>query len=119
MNSPRRFGIRHTLDPVHTGLELQLGERAAAFDLGDDLLVSAHRAVTCSDDLGLPALAGSVALIHAEQITGEQGRLVTAGSGADFKDDVAVVHCVLRQKGDAQVLFYRSPPRFELRLFAL
>jgi hypothetical protein len=82
---------------VHAGFEFELGERATAADFGDDFLVAAHRAVACGHDLDLPALIGGVALVHAEQIAGEQRRLVAAGAGADFENDVALVHGVLGQ----------------------
>jgi hypothetical protein len=41
---------------------------------------------------------GGVALVHAEQVAGEQRRLVAAGAGADFEDGVALVHRVLGQQ---------------------
>src|ERR1700757_4248598 len=44
------------------------------------------------------------ALIHPEQVAGEQRRLVAAGAGADFQHDVAIVHGVFRQKRDADLL---------------
>ena len=50
------------------------------------------------DDLGLPALLGGVALVHPEQVAGEQRGLVAAGAGADFQDHVALVHRVLRHE---------------------
>ena len=39
---PGAFGVRHALHAMHAGFELQLGERAAALDLGDDFLVAAE-----------------------------------------------------------------------------
>ena len=50
-----------------------------------------------------PWLAG-VALIHAEQIAGEQRRLVAAGAAADFEDDGLFVGLVLGQQQDADGL---------------
>ena len=41
------FSRRNPLYPVHAGFVLELGERAAAADLGDDLLISTHRAFAC------------------------------------------------------------------------
>ena len=44
------------------------------------------------------------ALIHPEQVAGEQGGLVAAGAGADFQHHVALVHGVLGQQRDANLL---------------
>ena len=114
-----RFGVGHALHAVHAGFEFELGEGAAAADFGDDLLEAAHRAFAGGHDLDLPALLGGVALVHAEQIAGEQRRLVAAGAGADFEDDVALVHRVLGEEREPQLLFERRAPRFELRPFRL
>ena len=113
------LGIGHALHAVHAGFEFELGERAAAADLGDDFLEAAHRAFARGHHLDLPALLGGVALVHAEQIAGEQRRLVAAGAGADFENDVALVHRVLGKEREAQLLFERRAPRFELRPFRL
>ena len=110
-----RLGIGHALHPMHARFEFQLGKRAAAADLGDDFLVAAHRAFARGDDLDLPALLGGIALVHAEQIAGEQRSLVAAGAGADFQHDVALVHRVLGQERETQLLFQRRAPGLELR----
>ncbi len=39
-----------------------------------------------------------VALVHAEQVAGEQRRLLAAGAGAEFEDGVLLVGLVLRQE---------------------
>ena len=46
---PVRLGVGHALHAVHAGLELQLGEGAAAADFGDDFLVAAHGAFAGGD----------------------------------------------------------------------
>ena len=92
---PLRFGRRHALHAVHAGLELQLGEDALARHAGDDFLVAAGVAFAGRHDLHAPALSGGVALVHAEEVAGEQRRLVAAGAGADFKDGVLLVGGVL------------------------
>ena len=61
------------------------------------------RAFAGRHHLGLPALLGGIALVHAEQVAGEQRGLVAAGAGADFEDDVALVHRVLRQQREADL----------------
>ena len=104
----RAFGVGHALHAVHAGFEFQLGEGAAAADLGDDFLVAAHGAFARGDHLDLPALLGGVALVHAEQIAREQRRLIAAGAGADFEDDVALVHRVLGQERKPDLLLERD-----------
>ena len=83
-------------------LELQPGEHAAARDRGDRLLVRRRcRSRESSMTSKRQPLLGGIALVHAEQIGGEQRRLVAAGAGADFQDGVALVGRVLRQQHDA------------------
>ena len=53
------------------------------------------------------------ALVHPEQIAGEQGGLVAAGAGADFQHDVAVVHGVLGQQRDADLLLQLDAARLQ------
>jgi hypothetical protein len=84
-----------------------------------DLFKAPHRALARGHDLDLPALLGGVALVHAEQIAGEQRRLVAACAGADFEYDVALVHGVLGKERQTQPLFERRPSRFKLGLFRL
>ncbi len=60
-----------------------------ARDLGDHLLVAAHRPLALGDGLDPPALEGGVALVHAVEVSGEERGLVAAGAGADFEDDAA------------------------------
>src|ERR1700682_3397531 len=90
-------GVAHALHPVHAVFEFQLCKGAAATHLGDDFLEAAHGAFAGGDHLDLPALQACKTLIHPEQVAGEQGGLVAAGAGADFQDDVAIVHGVLGQ----------------------
>ena len=116
MDAARRLGVGHALHAVHAGFELELRECAAAADFGDDFLEAAHRTFIRRDDLDLPALLGGVALVHAEQVAGEHRRLVAAGAGADFKDDVALVHRVLGQQRETKLLLQRRAARLQLRL---
>src|SRR4029077_14487215 len=58
-----RFGVGHALHAVHAGLELQPGERPAAFDLGDDFLEAALGALGEGKDFGGPALPRRTALV--------------------------------------------------------
>ncbi len=115
---PERLGVGNALHAVDARLEFQLGEGAAAAHLGDDLLVAADRAFAGGDHLDLPALLGGIALVHPEQMAGEQRGLVAAGPGADLENDVALVHRVLRQQRQADLLLERGAARFERGLLA-
>src|SRR5690606_41842595 len=57
----------------------------------DDLLVAANIAFARRHQLDSPAPGGGIAFVHAEQIAGKQGRLVSARSGADLEDRIAAV----------------------------
>ena len=71
---------------------------------GDDFLEAPHGAFAGGNHLDLPALQGREALVHPEQVAGEQRGLVAAGAGADFQHHVAVVHGVLGQQRHADLL---------------
>ena len=109
------FGVRHALHAMHAGFEFQFRERAAPADLGDDFLEAADAAGAFGHDFGFPALLGGVALIHAEQDAGEQRGLVAAGAGADFENDVAVIHRILRNEMDADLLLELVAARLQRR----
>ena len=104
VNAALRLGVGHALHAMHAGFEFQFGERAAAPDFGDDFLEAAHGAFAGGDHLDLPALQAGEALIHPEQVAGEQRGLVAAGAGADFQHHVAVVHGILGQQRHADLL---------------
>ena len=67
-------------------------------DVGDDFLVAAGLALALRQHLDLPAVEVGIALVHAEEIAGEQRRLVAAGAGADFEDGALLVGGVLGQQ---------------------
>ena len=104
VDAARRLGVGHALHAMDAGFELEPREGAAAPDLGDDFLEAALGALARGQKLGLPAMVGGIALVHAVEIAGEQRGLVAAGAGADFEDDVALVHRVLGQEGEPDVL---------------
>jgi hypothetical protein len=54
-------------------------------------LKAAEVGFAARNDLHLPALALGIAGVHAEQVAGEQRRLVAAGAGTDFEEQVALV----------------------------
>ena len=101
------LGRRHALHAVHAGFEFQMREDALARDGGDDFLVAADLALAGREHLDLPAVRGGIALVHAEQVAGEQRRLVAAGAGADFEDGVLLVGGILRQQQELDVVLQR------------
>ena len=104
VDAPRGLGVGHPLDPVHAALEFQPREDAAALDLGHDLLEAAGRALALRDDLDLPALELGIAGVHAQQVAGEERRLVAAGAGPHLEDRALLVGLVARQEQDLQAL---------------
>ena len=92
------LGDRHALHPVHAALELQPGPRGlarlgvpAGLDRDAHVLVAAEVGLGGVEHLGAPAAALGVAQVHAQQVAGEQGRLLAALPRLDLEDDVPVV----------------------------
>ena len=107
-----RLGLRHALHAMAAGFELELRVRALPGDARDHLLVAAQLRGALGDQLDLPALALGVARVHAEQVAGEERRLVAAGAGAHLEEQVAVVVRVARQQRLLQLgleLLHRAP----------
>lgn len=67
------------------------------------------------DDLGLPALALGVAQVHADEIAGEQRRLLAALTRLDLHDHVFLVRGVTRDEQVVQPLGELLALRGELR----
>ena len=108
------FGRRHALDAVDAALVLQLAVDALALDRRDGFLDAADAGLAERHHLELPALALGEAAVHAEQLAGKERRLVAAGAGADFEQDVLLVVGILRQQQDAHLLEQRRLPRLEI-----
>ena len=98
MDAALGLSIRHALHAVRAGLEFQMSVHIAPFDAGDDLLVAAVFTGALTENLHPPALRFGVAGIHAEEIAGEDRRLITARAGAHFQEDVATVLLVAGQQ---------------------
>src|SRR5579883_2750014 len=113
VNAARAFRVGHALHAVHARFELELGEGAAALHFSDDLLVAADRAFARRDHLDFPTLPGCIALVHAEQVAGEQRGLIAAGPGANFQNYVALVHGVLGQERHPDLLLDGGTARFK------
>ena len=61
----------------------------------------------------VPATTLGVAQIHAEQVTGEDRRLVAAGAGAHFEIQVCLVARILRQQQQLQLTVEVEQPLFQ------
>ncbi len=84
---------------------LSLANTPAPGDVGDDFLEAADVRGIHADRLDPPALLGRIALVHAEQVGGEQSRLVAPGPGADFEHRRAHVGGIARQQRDRERAF--------------
>jgi len=102
------LGDWHTLHAVHAAFVLQARKRPVAAHLEHDLLVAAHASFVRAEHFDLPALLLGVARIHAEQVAGEDARLVAARPSANLDDDVFGVARVFRQQHPPQPVFERG-----------
>ena len=75
------------LDPVPAGLELQMPERPVAAHPEAGLAEPAKLGGDEFQGLELPAHDLGVPAVHLHEVSGEQGGLVAAGSGADLHDE--------------------------------
>ena len=64
--------------------------------------------------LAAPALQVGIALVHAEQVAGEQRRLVAAGAGADLEDGALLVVGVLGQQQEPDLTLQLGQPASQL-----
>ena len=96
------LGRGHPLHAVHAAFELEPGKDARPGDRGDRFLVSADLGRAGRDQLEAPALRFGEALVHAQQVAGEQRRLIAAGAGADLEHRRAIVDRIARQQPDRQ-----------------
>src|SRR5882672_4827777 len=106
------LGLRSgdSLDAVAAGFEFEPGVRALPDDAGDDLLVAPDIPRRFGYHLHLPTLALRVARIHTEQVTSEERRFVSSGSGTDLEEDIALIVRILRQEQLLQLRFERGEP---------
>ncbi|EKD59702.1 MAG: hypothetical protein ACD_54C01183G0001 [uncultured bacterium] len=117
MHPALRLGFRHALHTVHAGFEFQLGEDTFALDVNRDILDAAKFAVLLFENLEGPAHFFGIALIHPQQISGEQRGFIATRAGADFEDRRAGVGGVFRQKRNLQPRFHFRDAGFQARQF--
>ena len=95
--------MRHPLYAVHAGLAPQQAEGLGAADRHDRLLDPSQRAIAERHRLPAQAVTLGVALVHAEQVGGEQRRFVASGACPDLHDGVAIVVRVPRDQQRLQL----------------
>ena len=86
---------------------LRRREGAVALDDRRDGLDPSDAGVVAVHDLDLPAAPLGVALVHPEELGGEERGLVAAGAGADLQEDVAGVVRVPGEQEDLELLLDR------------
>ncbi len=96
-----------------------MGEDALPLDAGCRLPDPAEIGLAQRQDLEPPAPQIRVALVHAEQVPGEERRLLAAGAGADLEDGALLVRRVPRQQQHPQPLLQRRQPFRQLRPLGL
>ena len=74
-----------------------------------DLAVAAVLAAALRQDLDAPAPALGIARIHAEQVAGEDRRLVAARRGADLEEHIVVVERIGRHQQSLELGSRRRP----------
>ncbi len=114
MNSALGFRGWDSLHAVRATLVTQDPISASAFDREDDLLVAPHFTRTGIDNPDLPTSGFGIAVVHSEEVTGEQRRFVAPGAGADLHHGIAPLVRIGRQQAQAQILLGRGKFSFDL-----
>ena len=83
---------------LHDGVDL------VARDLELDGLEAARVGRRRREDLDLPLAVRGEALVHGEEVAGEDARLVAAHTGADLDDGVLLVHRVAGDEHDLDLV---------------
>ena len=115
-----RLGDRDALHAVHAALVLQPGPDALGLVAGrgdgdGDVLVAAEVGLRRREHLDLPAPALGVAGVHAQQVAGEQRRLLAALPGLHLDHHVVRVRGVAGHELLGQAVAQRPDLRLELR----
>src|SRR5438876_3925158 len=113
VDAPLRLGHRHALHAVHAALELEPAEGALPHHERDDLLEAAEAGRVRGQHLDAPAVPLGVTRVHAEELGGEEARLVAAGAGTDLEHRVALVSGILGEEELLEHRVERGQPRLE------
>src|SRR5690606_9308284 len=117
MDATLLLGCWHALYAVDPRLEFQETVSTFAFHAADDFFVSAGCTFSKVEDRELEAPLIAKALIHAEQVAGENGGLVTTRSRANLKYCPLVVIRILRHEHFLEFARKLVDLRFELVQF--
>lgn len=98
---------------MDAGFELQPRKNPAPADAGDRLLAPADAGIVHLQQLEPPAMQRREALVHAQQLGGEQRRLLATRSRTNLKNGVALVCLVLGQQHDLDFALERGNPFLE------
>ena len=104
MDTAAGLCFRHSLYTMHTGFELHTGINMIAADHEYALLEAADTVLADIHHLNLPALGFGIFGIHTEKLSSKKGCLVTACAGSDLHDNVLLIHRILRDQKDLQLL---------------
>ena len=98
---------------MHAGLVFHYSVHALAAELEHDLLEAAGSARGLVGHLEFPPAALGEMLVHAEEVAGENGRLVAAGAAADLDDGILGIVGVCGDEQQFQVLLHPGDLRLE------
>jgi len=104
LDAPLALGLWHALDAVDARLELHDRVDLVARDLELDGLEAASIGRGRRKDLDLPLAACGEALVHGEEVSREDARLVAAHAGADLDDGVLLVIGVTGDEHDLDLV---------------
>ena len=111
VHAPAGLRLRHALDAVDAGFELEARIRPIAADDKVSFLNTAQLRIVVVEQLHAIAALFRVHRIHAVEVRGEQRTLLSTHAAANFNDDIFVVVRVARQEQHAQLvkkaLFFR------------
>ena len=120
MNPPLGFSNGNSLHAMYTTFVFQDAVCTLTFYKGDDFLESTH--ATCriaAYNIYLPSAHFCILGVHAEKISHEEPRLITAGSCPDFEKHILVIVRVFGKEEQFQFILQELQFLLELRQFFL
>ena len=97
MHTALCFCSRYTLYAMYTRFKFHLRIYIFTIYRENNLFKATKFRFISIDNLTTPALAFRIFCVHAEQVTCEQCRFITASTTANFDDDVFIIIRVFRQ----------------------
>ena len=99
---------------MYAAFEFHAAVNAVTADLENDLLKAAQLSRVGIHNLNTPAAGFCITQIHTEENTGKKCSLITAGTAADFHNNVFVIVRVGGQQQNRELLLIFFNLRFEL-----